>query len=145
MNRAIPEASWLDDTEMRGSSLLGSLRSVLGSADSTAKIGEKPLAVRNGSSYEIVRRRIFCHDSKMSISPSLGQVNGCDGRSHRAGQIPGAQGAVRVAERQPRWRSSFWWLIRRALVYLFSGDGSTMPRSTSLLSGVKKQFFGSVV
>jgi hypothetical protein len=72
-------------------------------------------------------------------------VNGWEGSSQNAGQIPGAHGAVRVAEREPRWRSSFCWLMRRALVYLFSGVGSTMPRRTSLLSGVKKQLRGSVV
>jgi hypothetical protein len=81
----------------------------------------------------------------MSISPSLGQVNGCDGRSQNAGQIPVAQGAVRVADSEPRWQSSFWWDIRRALVYLFSFEGEAMARSMSLLSGVMKQLLESVV
>lgn len=81
----------------------------------------------------------------MSISPSSGQVKGCEGSSQNAGQIPSAQGAVSVAEREPRWRSSVWWEMRRALVYLFSGEGSQIARRTSLLSGVKKQLRGSVV
>jgi hypothetical protein len=35
--------------------------------------------------------------------------------------------------------------MRRALVYLFSGEASHIARTTSLLSGVKKQLRGSVV
>lgn len=53
----------------------------------------------------------------MSTSPSVGQENGSFGRSQKAGQIPGATGAVMRAEREPRVRERGVWEDRRAEVY----------------------------
>ncbi len=82
----------------------------------------------------------------MSTSPSVGHVNGAEGRSQKAGHIPPAHGGLRTAVRQPLCLSNFWWLTRRALVYLSSGaDVFTIPRSTSFPSSVKKQLAASAV
>lgn len=49
----------------------------------------------------------------------MGQTNGSCGRSQKAGQIPGATGAVIRAEREPRGRARGTWEDRRADVYAF--------------------------
>jgi uncharacterized protein YbbK (DUF523 family) len=75
----------------------------------------------------------------MSTSPSCGQVNGSKGRSQNAGQMPDAQGNVRVATRLPLGRDRRWRETSRAEVYFRAGsglDGEDMARRTRRLFGV---------
>jgi len=73
-------------------------------------------------------------------------VNGSAGNSQNAGHIPGAHGAVITADRHPLCRSSFWCVNNRAEVNLSPGEEElAIARRTSLLSGVKKEFWGEEV
>lgn len=77
--------------------------------------------------------------SAISTSPSCGQVKGSKGRSQKAGQMPDAQGNVRVATRLPRGRASRWRDTSRAEVYFRAGSGvvgADIARRTRRLLGV---------
>ena len=81
--------------------------------------------------------------SAMSTSPSVGQVKGSYGRSQKAGQMPEAQGRVRVTIKLPWGRERRWCETRRAEVYFREASGLLgwdVARRTRRLLGVLEHY-----
>jgi hypothetical protein len=70
----------------------------------------------------------------ISTSPSVGHEKGSCGRSQKAGQIPGATGAVMRAVRIPLFRESGAWEERRAEVYALDLSGCELSMMARMMS-----------